>query len=202
MNTRSLTKQKKIDALITHAVEAFREKGYHFAGVQDMASTCGISKAAFFQYFGSKENFTLLVIQRYSEVGRKMFDQHFDEFNGSQIEAIKALFTKMKLFVESSDYRIGCLYSDLAAELGGVNSECSKALANCRDNLNQSLTAAIRKGQEAKVIRGDLNPENTASIILNGWTGTVLQMKVLGKSEPAEYFINDYLKDYLKPTKA
>jgi len=49
-------KEKARDRIVEAAHEVFSEKGYHYATMDDIAERIGVSKAALYQYFESKED--------------------------------------------------------------------------------------------------------------------------------------------------
>ena len=96
MNERSQKKQEKISKILDYGIQAFREKGYHSAGVQELADACNLSKGSFYQYFETKENFCKLVIQRYGENLSSFMDDYFQNAEGSAVEILKSFYSSVK----------------------------------------------------------------------------------------------------------
>lgn len=197
MNIRSQKKQEKIDRILDHGIEAFREHGYHSSSVQDLADYCQISKGSFYQYFESKEHFCQEVIKHYSEKMISMVSDLFHDKSLSGMQRLEAFYTKVIERISSSEFQSGCLYGDLAAELGGVNEPCSETLSKCLTASSKLFEVAIKDGQQDGSIRSDIDSLTLTSITYNSFTGIILRIKVDRNKEAGQEFINTYVKKLL-----
>ncbi|CAH1203734.1 hypothetical protein PAECIP111891_02408 [Paenibacillus allorhizoplanae] len=72
---REVRKQELKQQLFLKAIELFQEKGYDNVTVEEIASSCGIAKGTFFNYFPKKEHILLHLgqsqIQFMSEIVQK-----------------------------------------------------------------------------------------------------------------------------------
>ena len=197
MNIRSQKKQEKIDRILDHGIEAFREHGYHSSSVQDLADFCKISKGSFYQYFESKEHFCQEVIKHYSRRMNQMLHELFQDKALSGLQRLELFYNKAIWMVSDSKFQTGCLYGDLAAELGGVNQLCSETLSECLNSSLKIFEVAIKDGQEDGSIRADIDPETLSSVTFNSFTGIILRMKVERGQEAGLEFVNTYVKKLL-----
>lgn len=197
MNVRSQKKQEKIDRILDHGIEAFREHGYHSSSVQDLADYCRISKGSFYQYFESKEHFCQEVIKHYCDKMTSMAHDLFHDKSLSGRQRLEIFYTQVLERVSNSEFQRGCLYGDLAAELGGVNEPCSETLSNCLTTSAKLFEVAIKDGQKDGSIRADIDSLTLTSITYNSFTGVILRMKVDRNKTAGQEFINTYIKKLL-----
>lgn len=197
MNNRSLKKQEKIAGILDFGIQAFREKGYHSAGVQELADSCGLSKGSFYQYFQTKENFCQQVIERYSEKMCSILNELFADDSLTGLSSLKNTYSAMIDMIAESSFQCGCLYGDLAAELGGVNEKCSDALKTSIDSTNKIFKEVVQRGQEDGSIRKDLNADILAEVTMNSFSGVILKMKVDRSIRAGEQFITTFLDGML-----
>ena len=63
------TKRKIVDAGVSH----MRKQGFNATTVDDICSTAGVTKGAFFHYFKSKEDIAKATLQRFRETKAQEF---------------------------------------------------------------------------------------------------------------------------------
>ena len=198
MSTRNEVKQQKILKILDYGIQTFREKGYHFSGVQDLAAACGISKGSFYQYFDSKENFAQMVIRHYSGKINETISTLLSSSQGNSLEKLINTFSQLIKTISENEFQYGCLYGDLGAELGGVNTGCSQTLSQCMDSTSTIIQKIIAEGQKDGSIRSDLNTDQTTKVLMNSWGGAILKMKIERSEEPGQLFVNNFLALFLR----
>jgi len=58
-----IIKQKRREQIILTALEGFAKRGYHRTSISDIAKTAGISKGLIYNYFDSKEDLLMAVLE-------------------------------------------------------------------------------------------------------------------------------------------
>jgi len=197
MNTRSQKKQEKIERILDHGIEAFREHGYHSSSVQDLADYCKISKGSFYQYFESKEHFCQQVIIHYSSKMSSMVSEIFEDKTLNGLSKLIKFYEAVLQRIKGSGFKTGCLYGDLSAELGGVNHSCSETLSQCLQKAATVFETAVIEGQKDGSIRSDIDSKTLSSMNYNSFSGAILRMKVDRNLDAGKEFINTYVKKLL-----
>lgn len=67
----------KRQEIIKQAIHLFAEKGYHQTSVHEIAQAVGVSKAAFYNYFETKESLIIEIIQKKYEEMIVKADSHY-----------------------------------------------------------------------------------------------------------------------------
>jgi TetR/AcrR family transcriptional repressor of nem operon len=123
----------------------------------------------------------------------KFLNDTFSDKSISGLESLKKFYAIIIEKISSEDFHFGCLYADLAAELGGVNNTCSQALADAMGKTGLIFKQVIERGQEDKSIRSDIDSQTLMSIMTNAFSGIILKMKVDRNSAVGHDFIDSFL---------
>jgi TetR/AcrR family transcriptional repressor of nem operon len=87
-------------------------------------------------------------------------------------------------------YDKGCLLCNLAAESSEDVPLVRKAVAESLATWTSLVAATIRDGQADGSIAPNLDAEQVARFLLNGWQGAAVRMKLMNSAQP----LNDFFK--------
>lgn len=98
-----MMKQRRKE-LIETAIKLFAEKGFQSTSVQDIVSSYGISKGAFYNYFSSKEELLVDIFKYYNDKFNLKTDE-IDALNISPREKLqKRIYLQFKYFMRHRDF--------------------------------------------------------------------------------------------------
>jgi AcrR family transcriptional regulator len=134
MNSSQRTK------IMVSGLEVFTEKGFHLASMDDIAKRAGVSKPILYQYFSSKENFYLAVLDERVEVIVQQISDAINsaEGNRNRLEAAIACYFRLvddadrgfRLIFESDftmNHEVRARVEDVVAQVSRiVGAEVSK----------------------------------------------------------------------------
>ena len=89
-----------------------RKNGYHKVGINEILKEAGIPKGSFYNFFESKEDFTVQVIQQYGRSNRQWIEEFFQQ-EMSPLTLIKAFYKHLIDINEQDDYASGCLVNEI-----------------------------------------------------------------------------------------
>lgn len=164
--------------ILHQGVDLLSEYGYHGTGLKMILDAAQVPKGSFYNYFESKEQFTVEVIRAYNDSLMKQFDRYVEESPQDELGTIKSMYHHVLDRSEERDCLKGCLLGDLAAEIGGQSRSCEEALRQAFQAWQNRMVLLIKKGQDSGSIRNDLSAEQLTEIFLNHWEGALLRMKV------------------------
>ncbi|WP_435592719.1 LmrA/YxaF family transcription factor [Nocardia sp. bgisy118] len=183
--------------LVEEGAAGFLANGYHGTGIKQVLDAVGVPKGSFYNYFDSKESFGQAVIDYHS----RCIQRNLAEALGpapDPVTGLRAFFAKqMGEFVES-DYTGGCLIANLGGELEGsetLRESLSGAFRTWRDGVAE----ALHEAQELGLVRGDIEAEELADLLVESWEGSVIRMKVDRSLEPLHKCLRRLLDDYFRP---
>lgn len=191
-------KQIKKDKLLDQGVSLLLEKGYHATGLKEILDTVQIPKGSFYAYFKSKEQFAAEAISHYIEPFIQRLSSHLNNPELDGLAALKAYYLELIAEVAQTGFKGGCLLGNLMGEIGDTSPLCRSALLDAVGRYSELQKSALERGQREGKVRMDRSAKAMADLMLNGWQGALLRMKVEQSVEPLQAVCQDLLDDYFK----
>ncbi|OAI11551.1 MULTISPECIES: TetR/AcrR family transcriptional regulator [Methylomonas] len=191
-------KQVKKDRLLEQGVSLLLEKGYHATGLKEILDTVQIPKGSFYAYFESKERFAAEAIHHYIEPFIVRLAGHLQNPELDGLGALKAYYAELIAEVAKTGFKGGCLLGNLMGEIGDTSPLCRDALLDAVGRYADLQKTALERGQKDGTVRTDKTAKSMADLMLNGWQGALLRMKVEQSVEPLQAVCRDLLDDYFK----
>ncbi len=188
-------RQRLLDA----GVELFSEHGFHGIGLKELLSTVNIPKGSFYNYFNSKEDFGVQVAEYYTEQFTGLLDATLGNTRVDGLTALKQFFRAAIQLFRDKEFRHGCLLGNFGAEISDTSEVCRRSVACAMNHLAGKFRDAIVRGQQDGGIRSDIKPKALADVLLNGWEGALLRMKMEHSGKPLENFRNVMINQLLSP---
>ncbi|MDX1997808.1 MAG: TetR family transcriptional regulator C-terminal domain-containing protein [Thermoanaerobaculia bacterium] len=179
-----MSRGKSRDKLVEAGLELFGQQGYAATGVQDIADAAGVPKGSFYNYFDSKEDFAVAVLDRYRQGAVEHFASLASLDIASPLARLESLLVGMEEQLAASDFAGGCLAGRLAQELAGENPALREPLCEVFSAMQDRLAACLRAAQQAGELAADEDLELLASFLVNAWQGAMLRAKAAGSVEP------------------
>lgn len=192
------SKQIKKEKLLDQGVTLLLEKGYHATGLKQILDTVKIPKGSFYTYFQSKEQFAAEAISHYIEPFIHRLSAHLQNPELDGLGALKAYYSELIAEVAQTGFKGGCLLGNLMGEIGDTSPLCRDALLDAVGRYSDLQKTALERGQKQGSVRLDRSAKAMADLMLNGWQGALLRMKVEQSIEPLQAVCRDLLDDYFK----
>jgi len=158
-------------AILDAARHLFGDRGVDHTTVDDLAAEVGVSKGAVYHHFSSKE-----------EIFRSILAEHIDEAAevSQALDEAASFHDLLRLMVETwfSHYQATAEFIPLSLELRlqAARTEWARETVDAYQSWIRSLLAAIvRAGQEANLVRADLDPTHAAAVTFGVLDGVALQ---------------------------
>lgn len=173
--------------LIEKGLQLFASKGYSATGVQDITDAAQVPKGSFYNYFQSKEDFALAVLEQY----RSQANEHMAELlggNDSPLRRLRSFFEEGRQKTCAEGFSGGCLAGRLAQELAGEQPAFRPVLDRVFGCMQGRVAGLLQEAGERGEIRPDENPAELASFLLSSWQGAVTRAKAAGHDEALRIF--------------
>lgn len=177
----------------------FAETGYNGTGIKKIVDEVGVPKGSFYNYFKSKEDFTVEIIQFYSDGLSTLWDDFFASGPSEPLGALRHSFEMIISHHEQSQVRSGCLIGNLAAEISEASEICREKMHHASITWKTRVSDYIRQGQAMGTIRNDISPEDLTDFIWNAREGALLNMKIANSTTPVKECIRLLFDHFLKP---
>jgi len=176
------TKQKILDT----GAELIHLKGFNHTGLQEILKTAGVPKGSFYNYFNSKEDFGLQVIDHFVGYITFMSRPILEDPALSPLQKIKRLLEWFMQFFKSKDYAYGCPIGNLAQEMGDLSPAFRDKLRSALDILVGTYSGVLAQAQKEGEISQDLDVREAARFLVSSWHGALMHMKAMKGPEPLE----------------
>lgn len=191
--------QTKVKLLETGLL-LLEQKGFNATGIQEITAIAGIPKGSFYNYFASKEEFGVAIIQFYTEMHLQRWEDLLEaEDHGNSYLALTTVFMQLAVKYECADPKKGCLLGNLAGEISEASEDCRVALQVAVGEFKKILALRLLRGQQSDKVRTDLSAERLADLVWDTWQGSLLRMKIEKSAEPVRNTLEILFEKILLP---
>ncbi len=174
------TKQK----ILENGAELIHLKGFHHTGLQEILRAAGVPKGSFYNYFSSKEDFGLQVIDYFGEFYAAITAPILEDPMLSPLQKIDKLLDWFMEFFKSKDYAYGCPVGNLTQEMGDLSPAFREKLQSSINIMVDGYVRLLEEAQQEGQIPGHLNVRDAAYFLVSSWHGALLHMKAVKGPEP------------------
>ena len=164
------------------------QRGYAAAGVREIAAAAGAPQGSFTNHFRSKEAFAGEVLGRYFGYVESIMGETLGDASLSPRERIRRYLDVITERLGDGDWARGCLVGNFSLEVSATSDALREQLARIFSRWREPFAACIAEGQAQGEIAGDLPAGDLADVLLSGWHGAMLRMKVERSPRPLEQF--------------
>jgi len=197
---KSAELEKTKQDLLEVGLALFEQKGFNATGIQEIATSAGIPKGSFYNYFASKDDFGVAVINYYTKFNTEIWQDLLSEKNKEDpYEALSSAFLSIAEKYGCSEAKKGCLLGNLAAEISDASEKCRLALLSSVNTYKTILADRLLLGQKIGKVRTDLPPQLLADLFWDCWQGSLLRMKIEKSVVPINNNLELLFKHFLLP---
>ena len=175
------------DELLDQGLQLFATKGYSATGVQDITDAASVPKGSFYNYFQSKEEFALAVLERYGEEAREFMAAQLTG-QGSPLTRLRSFFAAGRAKATSEHFSGGCLAGRLAQELAGEQPSFRPALERVFCCMQNSVVRLLEEAKAAGELTPDQDSGELANFLLASFQGAMTRAKAAGNGEALRIF--------------
>jgi TetR/AcrR family transcriptional repressor of nem operon len=185
------------DDILKVGLDIILTKGFNGTGVEAILKQANVPKGSFYNFFSSKEEFGLAIIDKYvTEIGER-FHTIFNDESLPPLERIKQSFETLIARFEGNDCSKGCLIGNLSLEMSDQFEKIRQRLEQSLQGWTKALSRLLIQAQKDKTIPEDLDPEMLAENLISSFQGALLRSKVKKSPEPLKNFIYLYFDRFL-----
>jgi TetR/AcrR family transcriptional repressor of nem operon len=185
------------DDIVQAGLELILSKGFTATGVEAILKQANVPKGSFYNFFSSKEEFSLAIIDRYVVERGEELRPIFKDESLPPLERVKKSFEILIAKFEVNDCSKGCLMGNLGQEMSDQFEKVRQRLEHSLQGWTKLLSKLLLQAQKEKSIPEDLDPEMLAENLIASFQGALLRAKVKKSSEPLKNFIYLYFDRFL-----
>ena len=176
----------KREDLLRIGVAMFTEKGFHNTPIDEIVAAAGVPKGSFAYYFGSKDAYTIAVIEKYAEYFNAKLDRVLSDDSIAPIDRIKAFMDEAAAGMERFEFRRGCLVGNLGQELAALDETFRQTLLRTLRGWQHRVQVCLELAQQLGDLSDRADPEGLARMFWYAWEGAVLGAKLEKSRAPLD----------------
>jgi AcrR family transcriptional regulator len=150
------------EEIIQEALILIADRGMEELTYRNLSERLGITVPAFYRHFHNKTDILLGIIDYFQEVGSRSFTEA-QALGTDPVDKIRlGILGHARLFSEHSGL-VAVLFPE---EIGGRIREVHQAVLRVILNNHRVITALLREGVAAGLVRDDIPPERLASVLM------------------------------------
>jgi TetR/AcrR family transcriptional repressor of nem operon len=172
------------DKILEVGTKIIHHKGYNHTGIQEILKAAGVAKGSFYNFFKSKEEFGLQVIDYFSSYFSHIAKEILEDRSVPPLERIKLILQWFMEYFKSTNFTRGCPIGNLSQEMGDLSPAFREKLSSAIEQMVAGYANVLAEAQAAGEISEKLDVRETANFIVSSWHGALVHMKVVQSVEP------------------
>lgn len=186
------------DDIVQAGLDIILSKGFNATGVEAILKQANVPKGSFYNFFSSKEEFGLAIIDRYiAEINSRIFQPILEEDSLPPLQRIRKCFESLTSLFESNDCSKGCLIGNLSLEMSDQYEKVRQRLDLVLQRWADIYAALLLQAKKENALPSELDVEMLAENMIASYEGALLRAKVKKSSEPLRNFIHLYFDNFL-----
>jgi TetR/AcrR family transcriptional repressor of nem operon len=197
-NSPALTRAANKRAAIIHAgARLMYQKGYHGTSIKDIVDAVEMPKGSFYNYFPSKEEFTIEALEYYTQNRLEEFGNGLKDTSISPVKRIGAIFRNNPDRLSSLDFTPMSFMEKISTELNFSHPEICGIVNNLFDSFRDAVTNCLIEAQRQNEVCKEKNATELAEFILYAWHGAMLHAEHPDDKDTVNEFCNILERDLL-----
>lgn len=185
------------DDILQAGLDLVLSRGFNATGVEAVLKQAKVPKGSFYNFFPSKEEFSLAIIDKFVNARREVLYPIFSDKSISPLERVKRSFETLIAIFEADDCSKGCLLGNLGQEMADQSENVRQRLEVSLQEWSGAVSGLLLQAQREKAIPADLDAGMLAENLISSFEGALLRSKVKKAAEPLRDFIHLYFDRFL-----
>src|SRR6202050_2552178 len=162
--------------LLQAAFEEIYRSGFRSADLEAILAAAGVTRGALYYHFDNKEALGYAVVD---EIITSNLHQKWVQPLRNAKDPIDVLVRIVQSeSLKREDVQRGCPLLNLSQEMAGLDEGFRRRTAKVYKDWHDSMAEALREGQKRRIVRSDIDANETATFVIAAWEGYV----ALGKN--------------------
>ncbi|GAB5470727.1 MAG: TetR/AcrR family transcriptional regulator [Rhodospirillales bacterium] len=175
--------------IVEAGLDLVHSSGFAGSGVAAITAAGGAPKGSFYNHFKSKQDYGVVILDRYFEAVRATLNQILEAPDLPALERVRRYFAALRDLGEEDGYARGCLIGNLSAEMAANDPVLRERLEALLGEWTAALGAALVDAQRAGELRLDPSADVLAGLLLDAWQGALLRAKVERSAASLDAFL-------------
>ncbi len=158
--------------------------GFNNTSINDIVSAAEVPKGSFYNYFKSKEDYGLELLDFYESFFNEKVKTSLMNKTLPPLKRLKIFLTDFEDFYARADCSLGCPIGNFAEEMSDLNEAIRGKVVTKLENMKNKIKTVLDDAVIENEIEVTSKTEDLANFIVNSWEGAVLRMKADKCVEP------------------
>jgi TetR/AcrR family transcriptional repressor of nem operon len=181
------------ERIIKTARRLFWEQGFNATGIAEILKEAGVLSGSLYYFFPTKDDLLLAVLEQYKSLLDPMVVQPAFERTADPIERIFGILAGYRRLLIQTKYQHGCPIGNLALEVGHVQPEARKLIAENFTGWRKAIEICL--ADAADRLPRNLDREQLSLFVLTTMEGAVMLARSYRSLDPYDAAIA-LLRDY------
>jgi TetR/AcrR family transcriptional regulator, transcriptional repressor for nem operon len=174
--TTSRDPERTRELLLQAAFQEIYRSGYRSADLDAILAAAGVTKGALYYHFTNKEALGYAVVDEI--IASNLHQKWVQPLRNAEdpLDVLVRIIQSESL--KREDVQRGCPLLNLSQEMSGLDEGFRRRTARVYKDWHHAMAEALREGQKRRVVRSDINANETATFLIAAWEGYV----ALGKN--------------------
>lgn len=188
---------KTCDRILQAAFKEIYVHGFQAASLNKILKNVNHTKGALYHHFPSKKRLGLCVIDQIISAQIYSFFMAPLEKVDDPIPVLCSIFQKKADTLSIEEIKYGCPLNNLTQEMGSIDEDFKKSLKMISDKWVSSIEEALDRGKKEGNVRGDVDSNGSALLIVASIEGALGLGKTTGTKD---FFVKcmEQLQGYVK----
>ncbi|GGK85837.1 TetR/AcrR family transcriptional regulator [Amphritea balenae] len=172
------------EKILATGMDLFNRQGYHGTGLKEILSACQVPKGSFYNYFDSKEQFAIEVLEYHHQQENEKWE---NRVNSVECELQHRFRATLEVFIaeyEQDPEATGCLLTNMMGEIGNASDSFKEIISFSCNRVIDCIEEDFREAQLEGSLRDDLPARAMAQLFWDSWQGALLRTKVEASATP------------------
>ncbi len=186
------------DDIVQAGLDIILSRGFNATGVEAILKQANVPKGSFYNFFPSKEDFGLAIIDRFiADISSSVFQPILEDDSLPPLQRIRKCFENLTTRFERNDCSKGCLIGNLGLEMSDQYETIRQRLDLILQRWADVFADLLLQAQKQKAIPADLDAGMLAENLIASFEGALLRAKVKKSSEPLKNFTYLFFDKFL-----
>ncbi len=161
------------ERLLAEAEHIIHLRGYHRTSMDEIAESCGMSKANLFHYYKSKEDLGLAVLDaKISDYQKRRVSPLCDCLD--PVSAVEKMFENAAKLFRANGCKAGCFVANIALEMSDVNDVFRQRAGLFFKEWSRRVAERLANAQKEGFFGRSLDPRSAAESVVSLYEGAVM----------------------------
>jgi TetR/AcrR family transcriptional repressor of nem operon len=183
--------------IVRAGMEIMLRKGFSATGVEAILKQANVCKGSFYNFFSSKEEFGLAVIDEFRAKMGAIFQPIAEDTSLPPLARLRKYFETVFGMFERDNCTKGCLFGNLGLEMADQSEAVRERIDYGLQLWTDKICGLLEEAQDARQLPADLDPRLMAETLVSSFEGALLLAKVKKSPQPLRSFIAFYFERVL-----